>query len=38
VTAAGPRLDPSPKLASGRWACRWTLAGKVLGTKSFRIG
>jgi hypothetical protein len=38
VTAAGPRLDPSPKLASGGWACRWTLAGRVLATKSFRIG
>jgi hypothetical protein len=38
VTAAGPRLDPSPRLAAGRWACRWSVAGRVLGTKSFRIG
>jgi hypothetical protein len=38
VTAAGPRLDPSPRLASGRWGCRWSVAGRVLGTKSFRIG
>jgi hypothetical protein len=38
VTAAGPRLDPSPRLASGRWGCRWTVAGRVLATKSFRIG
>lgn len=37
VTAAGPRLDPSPRLKAGRWACRWTLAGKVVATKSFRI-
>jgi hypothetical protein len=38
VTAAGPRLDPDPRLQAGRWACRWTLAGRVLATKQFRIG
>lgn len=38
ITAAGPRLDPDPRLASGQWACRWTLAGRVLATKRFRIG
>ena len=38
VTAAGPRLDPAPKLQSGKWACRWSLAGRVLGVKQFRIG
>jgi hypothetical protein len=38
VTAAGPRLEPSPRLASGRWGCRWSVAGRVLATKSFRIG
>ena len=38
ITAAGPRLDPSPRLTAGRWGCRWSLAGRVLGTKSFRIG
>jgi hypothetical protein len=38
ITASGPRLDPSPRLASGRWGCRWSVAGRVLGTKSFRIG
>jgi hypothetical protein len=37
VVAAGPRLDPVPKLAPGRWACRWSLAGRVLATKQFRI-
>lgn len=38
VTAAGPRLDPRPKLAAGQWSCRWSLAGRVLGTKKFQIG
>jgi hypothetical protein len=38
VTAAGPRLDPSPRLATGSWGCRWSVAGRVVGTKSFRIG
>ena len=38
VTAAGPRLEPSPRLAAGRWGCRWSVGGRVLGTKSFRIG
>jgi hypothetical protein len=38
ITAAGPRLDPDPKLASGKWACRWSLAGRVLAEKQFRIG
>lgn len=38
ITAAGPRLDPDPKLQAGKWACRWTLAGRVLATKQFRIG
>ena len=37
VTAAGPRLDPSPRLQRGSWACRWTLAGRVLAVKPFRI-
>ena len=37
ITAAGPRLDPDPKLASGKWACRWSLAGRVLAEKQFRI-
>lgn len=37
VTAAGPRLDPDPKLASGNWTCRWSLAGRVLALKQFRI-
>lgn len=37
VTAAGPRLDPDPKLAAGKWACRWSLAGRVLALKQFRI-
>ena len=37
VTAAGPRLDPDPKLQAGRWACRWSLAGRVLAVKQFRI-
>jgi hypothetical protein len=37
VTAAGPRLDPSPRLQRGKWACRWTLAGRVLAVKPFRI-
>lgn len=37
VTAAGPRLDPDPKLAAGKWACRWSLAGRVLAVKQFRI-
>lgn len=37
VTAAGPQLDPDPKLKSGPWACRWSLAGRVLATKQFRI-
>lgn len=38
ITAAGPRLDPDPNLASGKWACRWSLAGRVLAEKQFRIG
>ena len=38
ISAAGPRLDPDPKLASGRWACRWSVAGRTLGSKPFRIG
>jgi hypothetical protein len=38
VTAAGPRLEPSPRLAAGNWGCRWSVAGRVLATKSFRIG
>lgn len=38
ITAAGPQLDPDPKLASGKWACRWSLAGRVLAEKQFRIG
>lgn len=38
VTAAGPRLDPDPRLASGTWACRWSLAGRVLAEKRFRVG
>lgn len=37
ITAAGPRLDPDPRLASGRWACRWSLAGRTLATKPFRV-
>jgi len=37
VTAAGPRIDPSPRLQRGSWACRWTLAGRVLAVKQFRI-
>ena len=37
ITAAGPRLDPDPELASGNWACRWSLAGRVLSEKRFRI-
>jgi hypothetical protein len=37
VVAAGPRLDPDPRLAAGKWACRWSLAGRVLATKQFRI-
>jgi hypothetical protein len=37
ITAAGPRLDPDPKLAPGTWACRWSLAGRVLATKQFRV-
>lgn len=37
VTAAGPRLDPDPKLKAGKWACRWSLAGRVLAVKQFRI-
>jgi len=37
VTAAGPRLDPDPKLQPGSWACRWSLAGRVLATKQFPI-
>lgn len=38
ITAAGPRLDPDPKLAAGKWACRWSLAGRVLAETQFRIG
>ena len=34
VTAAGTQLDPDPKLASGRWTCRSTLAGHVSQRKS----
>lgn len=37
ITAAGPRLDPDPTLAPGAWACRWSLAGRVLALKPFRI-
>jgi hypothetical protein len=37
VTAAGPRLDPDPRLQRGAWACRWSLAGRVLAVKPFRI-
>lgn len=37
VTAAGPRLDPDPKLQRGSWACRWSLAGRVVAVKKFRI-
>jgi hypothetical protein len=37
ITAAGPRLDPDPRLAAGKWACRWSVAGRVLATKQFRI-
>lgn len=37
VTAAGPRINPSPRLQPGRWACRWSLQGRVLATKQFRI-
>lgn len=37
ITAAGPQLDPDPKLASGKWACRWSLAGRVLAEKQFRV-
>jgi hypothetical protein len=38
VTAAGPRLDPRPQLLAGQWACRWSLAGRVVATKPFRVG
>lgn len=38
ITAAGPRIDPTPRLASGEWACRWSLAGRLLAEKRFRIG
>ena len=37
VTAAGPQLEPDPKLAAGKWACRWSLAGRILAVKQFRI-
>jgi hypothetical protein len=37
ITAAGPRLDPDPKLQTGKWACRWLLAGRALAVKQFRI-
>jgi hypothetical protein len=37
ITAAGPRLDPDPKLQPGKWACRWSLAGRILAVKQFRI-
>jgi len=37
ITAAGPRLDPDPQLAAGNWACRWSLAGRVLAEKRFRV-
>ena len=37
ITAAGPRLDPDPKLAPGKWACRWTVASRVVAVKRFRI-
>jgi hypothetical protein len=37
ITAAGPQLDPDPKLASGSWACRWTVAGRVVAVKPFRV-
>jgi hypothetical protein len=38
ITAAGPRLDPDPQLASGDWACRWSLGGRVLAETPFRVG
>ena len=38
ITAAGPRLDPDPRLASGTWAWRRSLAGRVLAEKRFRAG
>ena len=37
ITAAGPRLDPDPKLAAGKWSCSWSLAGRVLVVKRFRV-
>lgn len=37
VTAAGFRLSPEPRLPPGRWTCRWTLAGRVVASKPFRI-
>ena len=37
VTAAGPFIRPAPKLQTGSWACRWSLAGRVLAVKQFRI-
>jgi hypothetical protein len=37
VVAAGPRLDPDPRLEPGRWTCRWSLAGRVVAAKQFRI-
>jgi hypothetical protein len=37
ITAAGPRLDPAPKLLAGSWACRWSLAGRVVALKRFRV-
>jgi hypothetical protein len=37
VTAVGPFLRPAPRLQGGSWVCRWSLAGRVLATKRFRI-
>lgn len=37
VTAAGPRLDPDPSLQRGNWACRWSIAGRIVAVKQFRI-
>jgi hypothetical protein len=37
ITAAGPRLDPAPKLLAGNWACRWSLAGRIVALKRFRV-
>jgi hypothetical protein len=37
VTAAAPALTPDPRLEPGRWACRFTVAGRQLALKPFRI-